>query len=139
MTTLPAIRAAGVVLLRGSGDEAEVLIVHRPNREDWSLPKGKIDAGEHVVAAAIRECDQETGFTPILQIPLATQTYSVQSRPKVVNYWRARVRSEEGFTPDDEVEQRSGGSRPPAPRSTSPTPPTGASSPRRWASPTRCP
>lgn len=105
MTALPAIRAAGVVLVRGTGDEAEVLIVHRPGRQDWSLPKGKIASGEHVVTAAIRECDEETGFTPILQNPLATQTYSVQSRPKVVNYWRARIRSEEGFTPDDEVDE----------------------------------
>jgi 8-oxo-dGTP diphosphatase len=105
VTTLPPNRAAGVVLLRGSADDTEVLIVHRPGRQDWSLPKGKIDPGEHVVAAAIRECDEETGCTPVLQVPLATQTYSVQSRPKVVNYWRARVRSEEGFTPDDEVDE----------------------------------
>jgi 8-oxo-dGTP diphosphatase len=105
MTTLPAIRAAGVVLLRGEGDSTEVLIVHRPGRADWSLPKGKIDPGEHVVAAAIRECDEETGFTPVLQTPLATQTYSVESRPKVVNYWRARARAEEDFTPDDEIDQ----------------------------------
>ena len=82
-----------------------MLIVHRPGRADWSLPKGKIDAGEHVVAAAVRECDEETGFTPVLQAPLATQTYSVQSRPKVVNYWRARSRAEEGFTPDDEIDE----------------------------------
>lgn len=105
VTNLPPIRAAGVVLLRGTGDDAEVLIVHRPGRQDWSLPKGKIDPGEHVIAAAIRECDEETGFTPILQNPLSTLTYSVQSRPKVVNYWRARVRSEEGFAPDDEIDE----------------------------------
>lgn len=105
MTNLPPIRAAGVVLLRGTGQDAEVLVVHRPGRQDWSLPKGKIDPGEHVVAAAVRECDEETGFTPLLQNALATQTYSVQSRPKVVNYWRARVRTEEGFTPDDEVDE----------------------------------
>jgi len=105
VTNLPAIRAAGVVLVRGTAHDPEVLIVHRPGRQDWSLPKGKIDPGEHVVCAAIRECDEETGFTPILQNPLATQTYSVQSRPKVVNYWRARVRSEEEFTPDDEIDE----------------------------------
>jgi 8-oxo-dGTP diphosphatase len=105
MTTLPAIRAAGVVLLRDEADGQEFLVVHRPAREDWSLPKGKLDAGEHVVTAALRECDEETGLTPVLQAPLPTQTYSVQSRPKIVNYWRARVHSEEGFTPDDEIDE----------------------------------
>jgi 8-oxo-dGTP diphosphatase len=99
------IRAAGVVLLREDAGEQQVLIVHRPLREDWSLPKGKIDPGEHVIAAAIRECDEETGFTPVLGTPLPAQSYSVLSRPKVVNYWCARVRAEDGFAPDDEVDE----------------------------------
>ena len=98
------IRAAGVVLLRGDTD-LEFVVVHRPARADWSLPKGKLDAGEHAVTAALRECDEETGFTPVLQAPLPTQSYSVLSRPKVVNYWRARIRAEEGFTPDEEIDE----------------------------------
>jgi len=99
------IRAAGVVLLRDVEGRPEFLAVHRPLRDDWSLPKGKLDAGEHVIAAAIRECDEETGFTPILQAPLPTQSYSAQSQPKVVNYWRARESTDEGFAPDDEVDE----------------------------------
>jgi 8-oxo-(d)GTP phosphatase len=104
MVTQSAIRAAGVVLLRDGRRGQEFLAVHRPARADWSLPKGKLEPGEHVVAAAIRECDEETGFTPILQVPLETLTYSVLSRPKVVNYWRARIGADEGFTPDDEID-----------------------------------
>lgn len=99
------IRAAGVVLLRETSDGEEFLLVHRPGRKDWSLPKGKLDAGEHVLAAAVRECDEESGYTPVLQAPLPLQSYSVGSRPKVVNYWRARVREEVGFAPDDEVDE----------------------------------
>ena len=99
------IRAAGVVLLRDNDGIEEFLVVHRPLRADWSLPKGKIEPGEHLVAAAIRECDEETGYTPILQTPLPTQSYSVLSRPKVVNYWRARIRSDEGFAPDEEIDE----------------------------------
>lgn len=98
-----AIRAAGVVLVRTGESGEEFLVVHRPHRQDWSLPKGKLDAGEHVLAAAVRECDEESGYIPILQSPLPAQTYSVQGRPKVVNYWRARIGSEEEFAPDDEV------------------------------------
>jgi 8-oxo-dGTP diphosphatase len=99
------IRAAGVVLLREAPDGTQFLVVHRPGRSDWSLPKGKLDSGEHVVAAALRECDEETGYTPLLQAPLAMQHYSAQGRPKVVHYWRARVCEDAGFAPDDEVSE----------------------------------
>lgn len=105
MATPTVIRAAGVVLLRTENGQQEFLVVHRPGRQDWSLPKGKLDAGEHVLSAAIRECDEESGFTPVLQAPLPLQSYSVSGRPKVVHYWRARVREESGFAPDDEVDQ----------------------------------
>lgn len=105
MATPTAIRAAGVVLLRTTNGVHEFLLVHRPGRKDWSLPKGKIDPGEHVITAAVRECDEESGFTPVLQAPLPSQSYSVGSRPKVVHYWRAHVREEVGFAPDDEVDE----------------------------------
>ena len=49
------VRAAGVVMLRDRDGQQEVLIIHRPIREDWSIPKGKIDPGEHVLSAAVRE------------------------------------------------------------------------------------
>ncbi len=99
------IRAAGVVLLRDTDEGQEFVLVHRPGRQDWSLPKGKLDAGEHVLSAALRECDEETGYWPLLQAPLPLQSYSVDGRPKVVHYWKARVREENGFAPDDEVDE----------------------------------
>ena len=51
----PVIRAAGVILVRSGRDEPEILLVHRPRQNDWSLPKGKLDPGEHVVIAAVRD------------------------------------------------------------------------------------
>ena len=105
MASPHVIRAAGVVLLRTADGLREFAVVHRPGRKDWSLPKGKLDAGEHVLSAAVRECDEESGFTPVLQPPLPLQSYSVSGRPKVVHYWRAVVREESGFAPDDEVDE----------------------------------
>ncbi|MSZ41160.1 MAG: NUDIX domain-containing protein, partial [Actinobacteria bacterium] len=58
--SISAVRAAGVILLRGTQGRYETLAVHRPHRSDWSLPKGKIDQGEHIINAAVRECDEET-------------------------------------------------------------------------------
>lgn len=105
MSSEAAIRAAGVVLLREGEHGLEFIVVHRPGRQDWSLPKGKLEQGEHILAAALRECDEETGYWPLLQAPLPLQSYSVGSRPKIVHYWRSRVREENGFAPDEEVDE----------------------------------
>ena len=57
------VRAAGGVLWRtGAGGELETALVHRPKYDDWSLPKGKLDAGEHPLVAAVREVGEETGL-----------------------------------------------------------------------------
>ena len=42
---------------------AEVAVVHRPAYDDWSLPKGKLAAGEHPLGAAVREVVEETGLS----------------------------------------------------------------------------
>ena len=62
MAETEIIHAAGVVVIRrdvtdGGQASAQTLIVHRPHREDWSLPKGKVDPGEHLILTALRECD----------------------------------------------------------------------------------
>lgn len=99
------IRAAGVVLLREGAAEPEVALIHRSLRSDWSLPKGKVDPGEHTVAAAVRECDEETGLVPVLGAPLPRQRYLALGQPKIVDYWAARVARDEGFSPDEEVDE----------------------------------
>lgn len=100
-----AVRAAGVVLLRKSSRGPKLLVVHRPRHKDWSLPKGKLDKGEHVVTAAVRECDEETGIIPILGPHLGRQAYPVMGRPKIVDYWVATVGTDQGFTPDSEIDE----------------------------------
>jgi len=85
------IRAAGVVLTRGVGKDLEVAVIHRRRRRDWSLPKGKMEHGEHAIETAVRETIEETGFTPVLDVPLPTQHYRVDGIPKTVEYWRASV------------------------------------------------
>jgi 8-oxo-dGTP pyrophosphatase MutT (NUDIX family) len=81
----PVIRAAGVVLTRGAGSGMQTLVLHRPLRRDWSLPKGKLDPGEQILNCAVRECDEETGVVPALRVPLGRQQYIVMGRSKVVD------------------------------------------------------
>jgi 8-oxo-(d)GTP phosphatase len=50
--------AAGGVVLHGS----QVLVLYRPERDEFRLPKGHIEAGEDVSAAARREVMEESGY-----------------------------------------------------------------------------
>lgn len=57
MTPVPAV---GVVCLRGD----QVLLIRRrtpPRLGEWSLPGGRIEAGERAADAALRELREETG------------------------------------------------------------------------------
>ncbi|WP_432477674.1 NUDIX hydrolase [Nocardioides sp. GXQ0305] len=84
MAEPPDVVAAGVVVWR---PKREVLLVHRPRYDDWSFPKGKLDAGESAPAAAVREVWEETGVRVRLGPPLPDQTYQVGAGRKVVHYW----------------------------------------------------
>ena len=55
-------RAAGGVVWRERDGRARGAVVHRPRYDDWTLPKGKLDAGETGTgSAAVREVAEETG------------------------------------------------------------------------------
>jgi len=95
------VRAAGGVVVR----DGEVLVVHRPRYDDWSLPKGKLERGESWEEAALREVHEEIGFRCRLGRELPSTSYTDQKgRSKVVRYWL--MEPEEGeFTPNAEVDE----------------------------------
>jgi len=100
--------AAGAVITRHGG--SEVLLIHRPKYDDWSFPKGKQDAGEHLLRTATREVLEETGLRVHLGRPLPSQWFEISGgRSKVVNYWVARLapddRAASAFTPNSEVDE----------------------------------
>jgi 8-oxo-dGTP diphosphatase len=67
----------------------QILIVHRPAYDDWSLPKGKLERGEMERTAAIREVEEETSLRCELGADLGTISYrDSEGRPKVVRYWQ---------------------------------------------------
>jgi 8-oxo-(d)GTP phosphatase len=99
------IEAAGGVLWRPSRKHGvRVALVRRPRYDDWSLPKGKADAGESAPMTAVREVAEETGFRSALGRSLTTVSYRVAGRPKVVRYFAARALDGE-FTPNREVDR----------------------------------
>ncbi|HEX8083903.1 MAG TPA: NUDIX hydrolase [Solirubrobacteraceae bacterium] len=96
------VHAAGGVVLR----DGKVCVVHRPRYDDWTLPKGKLDAGESFEDAALREVREETGLRCSLARELEPARYrDDKDRPKVVRYWAMEVVAEEGFAPNEEVDE----------------------------------
>ena len=87
----PVVKAAGALLWRKGTDDLETLLVHRPHRQDWTFPKGKLEPGEHAAVAAVREVAEETGYVVALGRPLPTRRYLVEGRRKQVRYWAAKV------------------------------------------------
>ncbi len=103
----PTVLAAGGVLWCGKPGDPEVALVHRPKYDDWSLPKGKAEPGEHVIATALREVAEETGYRARLGPYLTTLQYRVtsagSSSNKSVSYWS--MKSADGsFQASDEVD-----------------------------------
>lgn len=103
-----AIESAGAIIWRCGADGPEVLLIHRPRRDDWSLAKGKREPGEMLPQTAVRETAEETGLRPVLGRRLQTVRYLASGRPKRVHYWAAAnpvgETSMSSFTPNEEVD-----------------------------------
>jgi ADP-ribose pyrophosphatase YjhB (NUDIX family) len=100
------VRAAGGVLHRSRANGmVEVLLIHRPRYEDWTLPKGKLEPGESVEDGALREVLEETGIRGEIERRIGETSYRDRHRrPKRVTYFAMRPVSGE-FTPNDEVDE----------------------------------
>jgi 8-oxo-dGTP diphosphatase len=109
MSSLATVLAAGGVVWRERRGTRQVLLVHRPRYDDWSLPKGKLTQHEHVLLGARREIEEETGLQVVLGPPLGLQRYEVHKNgataQKLVHYWAAEPLSDADFRPNDEVDQ----------------------------------
>lgn len=104
MVATDRIIAAGAVVTRPGTEGTEFLLIYRKHRNDWTFPKGKVDPGEHLLTAAVREVREETGMAVELGVPLPTQTYEIEGSIKDSHYWVAQKLAGE-FVPNDEVSQ----------------------------------
>jgi 8-oxo-dGTP pyrophosphatase MutT (NUDIX family) len=100
-------RAAGGVVWRERAEgTVEVVLVHRPGHDDWSLPKGKAEPGEGDREAAVREVEEETGVRPRVGQVLATVRYlDRDGRRKAVRYWAMEPEVVGRHEPDHEIDQ----------------------------------
>ena len=97
--------AGGVVWRENSAGDVEVVIVHRPRYDDWTLPKGKVEPGETLISTAVREIKEETGYDVRLVRHLRMVSYDLRGPGrKHVHYWSAEAVGG-SFTPNHEVDE----------------------------------
>lgn len=104
------IYAAGALCWREQGKDLFVAIIHRGRYKDWTFPKGKVDKGETLAEAAVREVKEETGLKVELGVPLETVSYPLdKDKTKIIHYWCAKVTDKSlakaKFKPDEEVSE----------------------------------
>lgn len=86
MARAPVLAAGGIVLRRGP--TPLIAIVRQRKRNEWVLPKGKLDDGETPKEAAQREVLEETGHDVAVHEFVGTMAYQSGGRSKIVHFWR---------------------------------------------------
>src|SRR5690625_5292801 len=101
------ILAAGTIPWRIKSGQLEVLLIHRPEFDDWSWPKGRLGPGETLPETAWRETKEEVGLDLPLGIPLGVISYKDPNgkNRKEVWYWAARVIDKKPVPDRNEVDQ----------------------------------
>jgi 8-oxo-dGTP pyrophosphatase MutT (NUDIX family) len=100
----PVIEAAGGIVWREMDGEEKLAIIHRPNLDDWVIPKGKRDPGESWQDTALREVFEETACKAELMDFSGSVAYTVRGVAKVVLFWHMQLHEEGIFQPNAEVD-----------------------------------
>ena len=96
------VRAAGGLVFQ----DDDVLLVHRPQYDDWTFPKGKAEEDESDEECALREVHEETGLRCALDDEIGVTEYvDAKGRPKRVRWWRMHPLADDGFVANAEVDE----------------------------------
>src|SRR3981081_4845198 len=91
----PVLAGGGIVLRRER--TPLIAVVRLRKRNEWVLPKGRLDDGETPRAAAEREVVEETGHDVSVHECIGTLVYESGGRSKIVHYWRMETAGEQAY------------------------------------------
>ena len=95
-----------MIVRSGPESEPELLVVHRPKYDDWTLPKGKAEPGESDEECALREVEEETGLVCELGPEVAVSEYEdAAGRPKRVRYFQMTPPEGAEAAPQNEIDE----------------------------------
>ncbi|MBK8705620.1 MAG: NUDIX domain-containing protein [Saprospiraceae bacterium] len=107
LTLYTYIPAAGGLVFNTAG---QILLIYR--RNSWDLPKGKVDEGETMEEAAVREVKEETGLVDVqLQQSVGTtyHTYREKREKRILKetFWYVMKTSNDKLIPqaEEDIEQ----------------------------------
>ena len=105
LTPAPAVvPGAGGLVWRDSPEGGRLAVVHRRAYDDWTLPKGKVEAHETWREAAVREVREETGCAAIPTSLGGVSCHHTGAAPKIVMFWNMRLEHEAPVVARDEVD-----------------------------------
>jgi ADP-ribose pyrophosphatase YjhB (NUDIX family)/uncharacterized membrane protein YqjE len=100
------IKAAGGIVWKKFGGVYKLAIVYRERYgKEWSLPKGKLLAGEQWHEAAIREVAEEVSVNAAILSFADIKNYPVNGEEKTVVYFHMLAQKPSVLTPDTEVKK----------------------------------
>lgn len=88
MTGVVAPQAAGVLVVRGHDTPGEVVlaVTRRGTTDRWGIPCGKVNPGESLGTAALREALEETGYRMELGPHILTMKSALDGRHDVTTF-----------------------------------------------------
>lgn len=101
------VQAAGGLVWKEIENRQRLAVIHRPQYDDWTLPKGKLKKGETFQECALREVREETGLLVRLGDFAGCDCYQLSGwpTPKIVLFWHMHLAGTGIFIPNTEVDR----------------------------------
>jgi 8-oxo-dGTP diphosphatase len=98
-------KAGGIIIRSLPTGEVQLYLIHRPRYDDWSLPKGHVEAGESYEQAALREVLEETGLVCTITAACPDYSYTLPDGRQAVVHWFLMEMVEQRAPLDNEADE----------------------------------